>query len=39
MGQWLKLCASSAGGMGLIPAQGTKIPGTMWCGQININTP
>ena len=24
--QWLALCASTAGGMGLIPGQGTKIP-------------
>ena len=24
--QWLRLCASSAGGMGSIPGQGTKIP-------------
>ena len=24
--QWLRLCASSAGGAGLIPVQGTKIP-------------
>ena len=23
--QWLRLCASNAGGMGLIPGQGTKI--------------
>ena len=23
--QWLRLCASTAGGMGLIPGQGTKI--------------
>ena len=26
MVQWLRLCASTAGGMGLIPGQGTKIP-------------
>ena len=24
--QWLRLCASTAGGTGLIPGQGTKIP-------------
>ena len=24
--QWLRLCASNAGGMALIPGQGTKIP-------------
>ena len=27
--QWLKLCASNAGGMGLILGQGTKIPCNM----------
>ena len=26
VGQWLRLCASTAGGAGLIPAWGTKIP-------------
>ena len=26
MVQWLRLCASNAGVMGLIPGQGTKIP-------------
>ena len=24
--QWLRLCTSTAGGMGLIPGRGTKIP-------------
>ena len=24
--QWLRLCVSNAGGVGLIPGQGTKIP-------------
>ena len=33
MVQWLKLRASTAGGTGSIPDQGTKIPHTMWCGQ------
>ena len=28
--QWLKLCASNAGGVGLIPGQGTKIPHASW---------
>ena len=28
--QWLSLCAPSAGGMGLIPGQGTKIPHVAW---------
>ena len=27
--QWLTLCASNAGGVGLIPGQGTKIPQAM----------
>ena len=31
--QWLRLCASNAGGMGLIPGQGTKIPHTRQLGQ------
>ena len=26
MVQWLRLCVSNAGGVGLIPGQGTKIP-------------
>ena len=32
MVQWLRLCASTAGGMGLIPGQGTmnKIPNAKW---------
>ena len=29
--QWLRLHASNAGGMGLIPGQGTKIPHAMRC--------
>ena len=28
--QWLRLCASTAGGAGLIHGQGTKIPHAMW---------
>ena len=28
--QWLKLCASNAGGMGLIPGRGNKIPHGKW---------
>ena len=31
--QWLRLCASQAGGVGLIPGQGTEIPHAAWCGQ------
>ena len=31
--QWLGLCTSTAGGMGPIPSQGTKIPHEMQCGQ------
>ena len=31
--QWLGPCASTAGGMGSIPGQGTKIPQAAWCGQ------
>ena len=31
--QWLRLHASTAGGTGLIPGQGTKIPQTTECGQ------
>ena len=31
--QWLRLCASSAGSMGSIPGQGTKIPHAMWRGK------
>ena len=30
--QWLRLCAVNAGGVGLIPAWGTKILHAMWCG-------
>ena len=31
--QWLRLCASNAGGAGSIPGQGTKIPHASWHGQ------
>ena len=31
--QWLRLRASHAGGMGLIPGQETKIPNAMQCGK------
>ena len=31
--QWLGFHASSVGGMGSIPAWGTKIPHSPWCGQ------
>ena len=30
--QWLRLCTSMAGGVGLIPGQGTKTPHAMLCG-------
>ena len=33
MVQWLRLCASTAGGTGLIPAQGAKVLCAAWCGQ------
>ena len=33
--QWLRLCTSTAGGMGSIPAQGTKIPHAVQHSQIN----
>ena len=33
MVQWLGFCASTAGGLGSIPGQGTKIPYVMWHGQ------
>ena len=35
--QWLELHASTAGGKGLIPGQGTKIPQAVWCDQKKIN--
>ena len=35
--QRLKLRTSNAGGAGLIPGQGTKIPHAVWRGQKNIN--
>ena len=31
--QWLRLCASTAGGAGSIPGQGTDILHAAWCGQ------
>ena len=31
--QWLLLCASTAGGPGLVPGRGTGIPQSVWCGQ------
>ena len=33
MVQWLGLLASTAGGMGSIPGQGTKILHAVWCSQ------
>ena len=32
-GQWLRLQASTAGGVGSIPGQGTKIPHDTWLSQ------
>ena len=34
--QWLRFCASSAGGTGLIPGQRIKIPHVVWCNQRNL---
>ena len=34
--QWLRFKASNAGGMGLIPVQGTKIPRGTWRGQTTV---
>ena len=31
--QWLRLCTSSAGGVGSIPCRGTRIPDATWHGQ------
>ena len=31
--QWLRICASTAGGMGLIPDLGSKIPHALQCSQ------
>ena len=31
--QWLRLCVSTAGGLGSIPGRGTKTPHAAWCGQ------
>ena len=33
--QWLRLCTAHAGGVGLIPCQGTKIPHTAWWKKTN----
>ena len=33
MVQWLRLCVSSAEGLGSIPGRGTKIPRAVWHGQ------
>ena len=33
MVQWLRLCASIAGGAGLIPGRGTEIPNVVQCGK------
>ena len=33
VGQWLRLCSSTAGDMSSIPSQGTKILHAMWLGQ------
>ena len=33
--KWLRLCASIAGGAGLIPGWGAKIPKPAGCGQIH----
>ena len=35
--QWLRLHASTSGGMGSIPGLGTKIPHAAWCGQKKSN--
>ena len=34
---WLGLRASTAGGLGSIPGQGTKIPQAAWCGKKQTN--
>ena len=31
--EWLRLCPSTAGGMGLVPGRGTKILHATWCSQ------
>ena len=36
--QWLRLCASDTGGVGLIPGWGTKIPHATWSSQIKKNS-
>ena len=38
MVQWLRFKAFNAGGMGLIPVQGTKIPRATWRGQTTVAT-
>ena len=35
---WLRLCASNAGGVGLTPSEGPKIPYAMWHSQKKKNT-
>ena len=35
--QWLRICASTAGGMGWIPGQGTKISNATWYSQKNLS--
>ena len=35
--QWVRLCISTAGGMGSNPSQGIKIPHAIWCNQKLIN--
>ena len=35
--QWLRLCASTAGGAGLVPGQGAGISRARWCSQNNKN--
>ena len=36
--QWLRLCPSTAGGLGSIPGQGTKIPHATWYGEKKQNS-
>ena len=35
--QWFRICTSTAGGMGSIPGQGTKIPNATWYSQKNLS--
>ena len=37
MVQWLGLCASTAGGTGLIPGWGTRTPNASWSGKKNLH--